>query len=137
MCCVQYLVAGGTAYMCCIQYLVAGGTAYTCTCCVQYLVAGCNHFFGGLRCTFTIIAMKVFLCGSFPSSLCFFFVLFLFFFFLYFFISFFLSFQYGPTDTSFLFSLASFGLFIMITFSYLTFFFDVFWDFILIGLVHP
>ena len=54
MCCVQYLVAGGTAYMyvlctiltlleglpimCCVQYLVAGGTAYvlctilTCSC---------------------------------------------------------------------------------------------------------
>ena len=25
---VQYLVAGGTAYISCVQYLVAGGTAY-------------------------------------------------------------------------------------------------------------
>ena len=27
--CVQYSVAGGTAYISCVQYLAAGGTAYT------------------------------------------------------------------------------------------------------------
>ena len=41
---VQYLAAGGTAYISCVQYLAAGGTAYTmyvlCTilscCCIMY-----------------------------------------------------------------------------------------------------
>ena len=31
---VQYLAAGGTAYIPCVQYLAAGGTAYIS--CVQY-----------------------------------------------------------------------------------------------------
>ena len=34
---VQYLVAGGTAYISCVQYLAAGGTSYIS--CVQYLAA--------------------------------------------------------------------------------------------------
>ena len=54
---VQYIAAGGTAYISCVQYLVAGGTAYIS--CVQYLAAGGTAY---MYCVQYLVAVLVVLC---------------------------------------------------------------------------